>query len=172
MAVSAHMEERISRNQADLLAFLRRRVPDYAEEIAQETWLRVARSSPDCPTEGSFRAYTFTVARRLIIDHYRRRANRVHLVLLDGGNRQLSDHTDPHASASAAQTLQVVESILQKMKPEIAQVFRWRTTSDLSFKDIASRQQVSVNTALGRMHGAVKKIRAGLLNAGLLEGGA
>lgn len=169
MVVSAHMEDRISRNQADILSFLRRRAPSEAEELAQETWLRVARSSPNCPTEGHFRAFAFTVARRLVVDHYRRRANQVHMVPIEGGT--LVDRANPHENATASQTLVAVESILGAMKPEIAQVFRWRTTSDLSFKDIATRQQVSLNTALGRMHSAVNKIRAGLLEAGLLEGG-
>ena len=57
------------------------------------------------------------------------------------------------------------------MKPEMAEVFRLRTTDDVPFKDIAERQGCSINTALGRMHRATRKI-ADALEAEGLSGGA
>jgi len=79
------IEERISRVRDELLAYLYRRLPDEAEELAQETWLRVVRARPECSDDATFRAYAFTVARRLLIDRHRRRANRPQLVAVDGG---------------------------------------------------------------------------------------
>jgi DNA-directed RNA polymerase specialized sigma24 family protein len=75
--------------------------------------------------------------------------------------------TDPLSAACASRALQVVEATLEQMTAEQAQVFRWRMTSDLSFKEIAVKQQVSINTALGRHHSATKKIAAALRAAGL-----
>ena len=43
------LDDRIARHRGELLAFLRRRSPREAEELAQETWMRVARANPDCP---------------------------------------------------------------------------------------------------------------------------
>jgi RNA polymerase sigma-70 factor, ECF subfamily len=158
--------ERIHRHQAEVLAFLMRRAPQEAEELAQETWLRVHRANPICESEGAFRAYVFTVARRILIDHYRRRSSRVPLVPLEGG-LEPSTQVSPHGSVVAAQTLQVVEGTLAEMRPEIAEVFRLRMTSRLSFKDIAARQGVPINTALGRMHRATKRLHNALCAAGL-----
>ena len=158
--------ERIHRHQAELLGFLQRRAPQDAEELAQETWLRVHRANPICETDGAFRAYAFTVARRLLIDHYRRRASRVPLVPLEGG-LEPATHVGPHGSAVAAQTHEIVQSTLAEMRPEIAEVFRLRMTSRLSFKDIAARQGVPLNTALGRMHKATKRLHKALSDAGL-----
>jgi RNA polymerase sigma-70 factor (ECF subfamily) len=158
---------RIARFEAEILAFLRRRVGDDAEEVAQETWLRVAAARPNCPDDAAFRAFAFTVARRLLIDRHRRAAARpVHVAL-----EEAPDAADPAEEVSASQAMAAVESELARMKPEIAEVFRMRTSSDLSFKEIADRQGVPVNTALGRMHQATKRLAAALTAMGLLPGG-
>lgn len=171
MHAPAPIEARIGRHQAGILAFLRRRCPGHAEELAQEVWLRVARADPDCPTDAAFRAYAFATARRLLIDHHRRRAARVRLVPLDGATGPIRTSPDrPDHHAHAAEVLAVVEATLDGMKPELAQVFRWRTTEDAPFKELARRQDCSINTALGRMHQATKTIRAALTEAGLLDG--
>jgi DNA-directed RNA polymerase specialized sigma24 family protein len=72
----------------------------------------------------------------------------------------------------AGEILEVVESTLGAMKPALAEVFRWRTTEDVSYKEIARRQDTNVNTALGRMHQATRKIRRALVDAGLIGGSA
>jgi len=168
----ATLDARIERNHRDLVAFLARRAPNEAEELAQETWLRIARSKPNCPDEGSFRGYAFTVARRLLIDHYRRRSVRGILVPLEGGLATIADVShDPHSQVSAGQTLAIVEQCLAQMKPEVSEVFRLRTTTGQSFKEIAASQGVTLSTALGRHHHATKQLRKALRQAGLLEGG-
>ncbi|MCB9682693.1 MAG: RNA polymerase sigma factor [Alphaproteobacteria bacterium] len=155
------MTDRIRHHDAQLRGFLERRAPGHGEELAQEVWLRVARAAPDCPTDAAFRAYAFAVARRLLIDHHRRRSARVQLVPLEGG-MDPRGHDRPDGALAAAEVLAVVEATLEAMKPELAEVFRLRTTTELSFKDIAARQGVSINTALGRMHQAVGKLHAAL----------
>ena len=160
------IDDRIARYRREILSFIARRAPRHAEEIAQETWLRVASAAPDCPDDRAFRAYAYTVARRLLIDHYRRHANRVTLVPLDGG-LEFTTHQDPHDTACASEVLGIVEATLEQMNPTTAEVFRLRMTSEISFKEIASHQGVSINTALGRMHNATKKIAAALEAAGI-----
>jgi RNA polymerase sigma factor (sigma-70 family) len=164
-----NLEHQITEVRGELLAFLRRRVPNDYEEIAQDTWLRIARANPSCPDERSFRAYTFAVARRLIIDHYRRRQVRPQLVALDT-TIPIPGNDDPHSELCASEVITVVSNELALMKPEIAEVFRLRTNDNLSFQQIADRQNVSINTALGRMHNAIKKLNAGLTKAGWVEG--
>ena len=78
----------------------------------------------------------------------------------------------PESSARAAQILAVVERTLNGMKPEIAQVFRMRMSTQQSFQEIANVQGTGLNTALGRMHRATKLLAEALAEAGLSEGGA
>lgn len=161
------LDARIRRYDTELRSFLERRAPGDGEELAQEVWLRLARALPHCPTDEAFRAYAYTTARRLLVDHHRRRAARVALVPLAGGeDPRAPDATD--GPARAADVLAVVERTLATLKPEVAEVFRVRTSSDVSFREIALRQGVPLNTALGRMHQASQRIRAALAEAGLL----
>lgn len=163
------LDDRIARHRRELLAFLRRRNPAEAEELAQDTWMRVARANPVCPDDGSFRAYAYTVARRLLLDHHRARARSVSLVPLEGGVEPgVAASHDPAGTVSAGQALAVVQRELGAMKEELAEVFRLRMTTDLSFKDIAARQGCSLNTALGRHHQATKRVARALRAAGLM----
>ena len=160
---------RIDRNKDALVAFLRRRAPGDAEELAQDVWLRVARAQATFATEEEFRAYVYTVARRLLIDNYRKQARSPRLVALEGGmSAEPPDLADAEHIAAAGDVLRVVNAELAAMKPEVAQVFHWRTAEDWSFAEIARRQGTGVNTALGRMHNATRRLAKALLAAGLL----
>lgn len=174
LAIVTDLDRRISRYHQELIGFLRRRVPGDPEEAAQEVWLKVARAAPDCPDDASFRAYAYTVARRLVIDMHRRRKARIELVPMDhsGAERSASGGSAPDGRLEASEVLGVVQETLDAMKPELAQVFRLRTLDDMAFKDIAQLQDCSINTALGRMHRATKKIAAALQASGLTGGAA
>jgi RNA polymerase sigma factor (sigma-70 family) len=160
------LDRRIAGLRGELLGFLRRRTPDF-EEVAQETWMRVAEADPVCADDRAFRAFVYVVARRLLIDAARRKARSGTLVPLDGG-REPRAGTGPDGPLIAGQSLQVVERSLQQMKAEVAEVFRLRMTTDWSFQQIAEHQQVPINTALGRHHQATKQIAKALREQGLL----
>lgn len=161
------LDRRIESLSPELLAFLSRRASE-PEELMQEVWLKVARANPDCADDASFRAYVFAVARRQVIDSYRRRQARVSLVALESTHREPIASGGPDRLVEAKGMLAVVEEALASLQPEIAQVFRWRTSHTLSFKEIAARQGVPLNTALGRHHRAVKAIGSALAEAGLV----
>jgi RNA polymerase sigma factor (sigma-70 family) len=161
------LPQRIASLREELLGFLRRRTAD-PEEIAQDTWLKVAEADPPCPDDRSFRAFVYVVARRLLIDAARRRSRRVVVVPLDGGPVAVERGT-PDGDLIAEQALGVVERTLEQMRPEIAEVFRLRHTTDLTFEAIARRQGVGVNTALGRHHRATQLVAGALRAAGLLQ---
>lgn len=163
---SSRLDRRIADLRGELSGFLRRRTPDY-EEIAQETWMRVAEADPRCPDDRAFRAFVYVVARRLLIDAARRRARSGTLVPLDGG-REPDGGSRPDGPLIAGQSLAVVERVLGAMKPDVAEVFRLRMTTDWSFQQIAEHQQVPLNTALGRHHQATKQIARALREQGLL----
>jgi RNA polymerase sigma-70 factor (ECF subfamily) len=167
-SVQGPLDERIARFQAELIGFLRRRVGADAEELAQETWLRVAGARVEIPDDAAFRAFAFTIARRLLIDRHRRAATRPVLVSLED---EPAAADDPAAAVQARETMAVVDAELAAMKAELAEVFRLRTSTDTSFAEIARRQGVGLNTALGRMHQATRRIATALAQAGLLPGG-
>ena len=163
------LEQSIRSLQGEILSFLRRKNKDRAEELAQEVWLRVTRARPEGMPHTQFRAYTYTVARRVLVDDYRRRNARVALRLVEEAPEGRASTGNPRELAQAAQMLDVVEGALAGLKPDVVEVFRMRTTTKLSFRDIAAHQGVPLNTALGRMHRAVKAIRLSLKQEGMWE---
>lgn len=58
------------------------------------------------------------------------------LVPLDGG-AEPAGGADPAEGLQAGRVLAVVERALAAMKPELAEVFRWRTATARSFQEIA-----------------------------------
>lgn len=62
--------ELYERHGAALLTFLARSIGDrvLAEDLLQETFVRVYRARDTYGSEGQFRAWLFTIARRLVID--------------------------------------------------------------------------------------------------------
>ena len=80
----------MDRHRDPVMGFLVNRVGDDAEDLFQETWTRVNLGLDQYQDAGSFRAWLFQIARRLVIDHYRRKSTRVQLVLPSGTPTPLS----------------------------------------------------------------------------------
>jgi len=158
------LDLRISVLEREILGFLRRRIGEDAEEVAQDVWVKITTANPDCADDASFRAYVYVVARRLLIDRYRRK--RLDLVPLDRGEEP-GVAPDAHSRLAAEQMAAVVQRTLGQMKPEVAEVFWLRTREGVAFKDIAERQGCSINTALGRMHAVVKRLKRALAAEGM-----
>jgi len=156
------------RHHPAVVAFCERRAPGRGEELAQETWLRMVRAAPQLADDDAFRAYAFTTARRVIIDHHRRRLARPQLALVADTPEDRVDDT-PHDDAVASQIAEHVDRAMADATPEILEVFHARIHNDVPFKELARRQGVSINTALGRMHRAVLRIRRALSEADLLD---
>jgi len=171
LAAAHPLEMSIRALQGEIFSFLRRKNKERAEELAQEVWLRVTRARPEGMPFKEFRAYAYTVARRVLVDEYRRRNARVTLRLVEEEPQGRASSGNPQELAQAAQMLDVVEAALASLQPEVVEVFRLRTTTELAFREIAERQGVPLNTALGRMHRAVKAIRMSLKQAGIWEDG-
>ena len=63
----------------------------------------------------------------------------------------------------------VLQAALDALDAPTAEVVRMRLEQNIPFKTIAAHQGVPLSTALGRMHRALKQIRADLIAAKLLE---
>lgn len=157
------MSQLMNRHRASLMGFLVNRVGTEAEDLHQEVWARVSSALPEYSNNGTFTAWIFQIARRLVIDHYRRTNARIRMVFPEDPTvpSQIGS-IGPDADLQERQIADTLESSLAEMKPEIADVVRWRLFEQTPFKEIAQRQNVPLNTALGRMHSGLKKIRSSL----------
>ena len=149
----AAMDALVRRHADALRAFLRGYVDGDAavEDLFQETWTRVIRR-PDRFRDGSFRAWLLCIARNHVIDRPRRRAP----ALVDS----LPDEDAPLPDDAAARK-DLHERMLAAVRglpgPQ-REVFLLRA-EDIPFADIAARLRIPLNTALGRMHYAIQRLR-------------
>jgi len=167
------MRTLIDRHGGVLMGFLVARIGEEAEDMYQETWSRVSRGIPGYDDRGSFRAWLFQIARRQLIDHHRRKGARVQLVLTeDEVHPADSAAAQPDQALAAQQISHALDHALRAMDPNMAEVVRWRLVDGIPFKEIAARQDIPLNTALGRMHRGLKRIRRDLIAAGLMNEGS
>lgn len=139
---------------------------DLADDIFQEAFMKVIVTLKDgrYTENGKFYAFVTRIAHNLIIDHYRRERNE-NTISNDAftdvdlfNNAKLSDETIVDHMVRN-QVHMDVRNLMQHLPENQMEVVRLRFYEDLSFKEIADRTGVSINTALGRMRYALLNMR-------------
>lgn len=134
-----------------------------ADDIFQEVWFRAIKSL-DRYRDEKFLSWLFRIARNLMIDRYR---SRKALVSLESENPEgvALEDTIPDSGRSASvqaahrDTGRRIAAAVASLPVAQKEVFLMRMEGELSFKEIAKIQRVSINTALARMQYALSKLR-------------
>ena len=134
-----------------------------AEEIFQEVWLRAVKNLRSFKG-GSFLSWLFRITHNHIID--RSRKKRPVVSMQQHGDDQLSLEDKVESPGFNAAEMSADADLGQKIRAAVSQlpkkqkaVFLMRTEGDLSFKEIAEIQKISINTALAQMQYALQKLR-------------
>ena len=144
-----------------------------ADEVFEETWLRVIHKAPDYRDDGKFSAWLFRISRNIFIDRLRR--NRPEMVAEVEVEHVLEDAAtefSPEREAGAADLKRMIAQALAELPPEQREVFLLREEEELSFREIAEIQGCSLGTVLSRMRYALKSLRSfltGIDTGGLLR---
>jgi RNA polymerase sigma-70 factor (ECF subfamily) len=138
---------------------------ELAEDIFQETFIKVIRSLKKGKyiENGKFVSWVLRISHNLIIDHFRKEK-------LKGMVSNESTHVDIFNSRKYAedtiedqmvktQILFEVKELIAELPEDQQQVIYMRHYMGLSFKEIAEKTDVSINTALGRMRYALINLR-------------
>ncbi|HSC16082.1 MAG TPA: RNA polymerase sigma factor [Gammaproteobacteria bacterium] len=156
------------RFQRSLLRYLRNLLVrrEDAEDVAQETYLRLVRAAPLDRSEVRVRAFMFKAATNLAYDRFRQRQSRGQHD--DGELLALPDDTSAVERVVALeQALRVVERTVLGLPPRCRQVFLLRTSHECSYEEIAERLGVSKRTVEREMQTALdacqRKLRGGEL---------
>ncbi len=157
----------LERYQSRLLSYIVQLVGNrqLAEDIFQETFVKaiVTIRQGNYTESGKFGAWLSRIARNLVIDHFRQeRAEPT--VSSDNGEvdilnrKELSDITIEDDIIDT-QIRQDVRRLIRELPDLQRQVLVMRYYRNLSFKEIAEKTNVSINTALGRMRYAILNMR-------------
>jgi RNA polymerase sigma-70 factor (ECF subfamily) len=162
----AALDELVGRHGPALLGFLKAMTRDtaVAEDLFQETWMRVIRK-PGGFRDGSFRAWVWRIATNLRIDRLRRQKHGVILdvALAGGDDAVVPEAVDPAPGPAellvSKDQVDAIAACVARLPDSQREVFLLRTQAGLSFAEIAKLLRVPLNTALGRMHYAVLRLR-------------
>lgn len=156
------------RHQSKLLGYIMQHCNNnaqLAEDIFQETFVKaiVTIKNGNYTESGRFSNWLFRIARNLVIDHYRRENTENALSADDAGydllnRKELSDATIEDMLVDI-QIRDDVRRLIRALPFEQMQVLVMRYYRNLSFKEIAEKTGVSINTALGRMRYAILNLR-------------
>lgn len=161
----------LRRHQTALYNFALRqvRVPQVAEDVVQESFVRVVQNAGDFKHEARFTTWVYTITRNLCIDHLRKRALRKHPSLdeargEDGDGPTLGEQTaDPRASvereATGTELKQRIARAVDTLPDEQREVFLMREIANLPFKEIAEVTGVPENTVKSRMRYALERLQ-------------
>lgn len=137
---------------------------EMADDIVQESFIKAhsVLQAGMYKDEGKFVQWIMRIAHNLVIDHYRK-SQKFKLVYSNADNDifEVLDTFDDSAESIIIkkQIHKDVRMLVKLLPEEQRRVLVMRLYADMSFKEIAERTGVSINTALGRMRYALINMR-------------
>jgi RNA polymerase sigma-70 factor (ECF subfamily) len=142
----------VSRYTDELLGYFRRRAGDAAaEDLLQETFLRLHKAAARYVPQASFRTFLYTIARNLALNHHRD-ARPSHAIDLEPA----ATHADALESAELSDR---VHRAVDGLSEALRDVVILRHYQSLSFREIADVLQIPEGTAMRRMSDALLLLR-------------
>ncbi len=149
-----------------LVAYLKAQEPRAGEDLASDTWLKIAAGLPSFrggPSE--FRSWAFTIARCRLVDHRRKCSRRRDVIDLDAlAARPAVD--DPEAEAMSAVTAEAALGIIAGLSADQADVVLLRVVAGLETTAVARIMGKPVGTVRVLQHRALRRL-AGILEPNL-----
>lgn len=141
---------------------------DLADDIFQETFVKIINTLQlgKYNEEGKFLPWAMRIAHNLVIDHFRK-TSKVRMI------SESSSFSDDYSifnvlSTGEENTLETMTrtelenqmvDLIDHLPETQREIIQMRIFQDLSFKDIAEMENISINTALGRMRYALMNLR-------------
>lgn len=124
-----------------------------AEDLLQETWLRVARAARGFDPGRTVRPWLFGIASNLARDLHRRRAIR----------RRVATEADPAGNAPAVPPLETfaLRDRVGRLPDRLREVLWLRYYEDLSEAEMADALGIPRGTVKSRLHGAIRELKRG-----------
>jgi RNA polymerase sigma factor (sigma-70 family) len=134
---------------------------ELAEDLLQETWLRLARSAPDLPEGTALRPWLFTVARNLYWSHRRGAVIRLeHLRQL--GSLPHAAPPSPFEALAASATERALEQALTLLPPEQRELILLCSVSGFEPAQAAAMLGITPEAARQRLARARARLRQSL----------
>lgn len=165
----------IERHKSRIYSFIFSKIKDrdLSDDIFQETFIKVINTirRENYNEEGKFLPWVMRIAQNLIIDHFRKQTKvkmqrdhdefSVFSKMLDG-------EMNMEARMITGQMEDDLNLLILKLPEDQQEIIRLRLYEDLTFKEIAEQNGISINTALGRMRYAIINLRKMINNSQII----
>jgi RNA polymerase sigma factor (sigma-70 family) len=155
------------RRQVYSLALRMVRRPEDAEDVTQETFVRMFKALDRYDPDRPFAAWIMTIASRLSIDHIRRRRRSpISLFQRDSESdeERMIDVEDPgpgpEVSAVHGEEQQRANELIESLPEHYRIVVMLRHVQDLSYDEIAEALQLPLGTVKARIHRAREMLKS------------
>lgn len=140
-----------------------------AEDIVQETFLKLWNMRYSLSEEGSFKSMLFTIAKNHVIDVFRQQINRAdfedYISFCEDENLSDTTSIDKIYYDDFVEKLAIAK---QKLTPAQRNIFEWSREEGLSNAEIACKAGLSEQTVKNHLSSALKVLRAELLKYNFL----
>jgi RNA polymerase sigma-70 factor (ECF subfamily) len=148
-----------------LLRVLQAEVGDAAEDVASQAWLEIMRAIDKFEGDArGFRSLLFTIARRRVNDHRRRRSRRpaaptepMELYVVHDAGPGVESEALSRVGADDA--IEILQGILD---PQDVEIMLLRVVADLPAEEVAEIVGLSPGAVRVRQHRAVKRLATAL----------
>jgi RNA polymerase sigma-70 factor (ECF subfamily) len=136
-----------------------------AEDLFQETWIRVLEKGHQYNPRWRFEAWLFSIARNLAIDLLRRRQPESLEALLntseEGAAREWPDRESatPFETVAAGEQSERVKGVLRRLPPDAREVLVLRFQEDMDLSEIAEVVRAPLSTVKSRLYRGIEAFR-------------
>lgn len=160
-----HDTERMVREYGpSLLAYLRRYIgdPTAAEDLLQETWIRMSRGLDGFAGHSSVKTWLFAIASRVAADHLRRSKNRLRVVDLDEAVEVSDPAPEIGDRLMAEETSTCVRQVIDSLPDAYRSTLLLHDLQDLSLEQTAEASGSTPGATKIRLHRARQRLKAAL----------
>tara|TARA_B100000927_G_C16457638_1_gene466525 strand:+ start:1367 stop:1960 length:594 start_codon:yes stop_codon:yes gene_type:complete len=167
---NTHALERLINKHRDRIYFYiisKVKIQSLADDIFQDTFFKVIKclKKGKYNEQGKFLPWVMRIAHNLVIDHFRK-SKRISIIQnikkdsdFDILNLISDESKNFEKNILKKEQFKELNYIIDKLPEDQKEVLIMRYYEDLSFKEIADKTNVSINTSLGRMRYALINLR-------------
>jgi RNA polymerase sigma-70 factor (ECF subfamily) len=138
---------------------------EHAEDLVQETWLRVLERAGQYDGSLRFEPWLFSIARNLAIDHLRKQQTATHRMCReDEGEVDVPapDFESPFLAAARSEDAKRIAAAMGALEPIYREALLLRFQEELSLAEIAQVARASISTVSSRIYRGLSMLQAAL----------
>lgn len=161
-------EQLLFRYEKQIFVYLLRFVnqKENAEDVTQETFIKVFRSLKTFDPEYKFKTWLYTVATNTAYDWLRKAKKSQELFIIDDPDSEFEtiDESTAYKELESKENVELIDNAIQKIKPTYQTVILLFYRDELGYEEIAEVLKLPLNTVKTHLYRAKKALSEELKN--------